>query len=104
MKKKYIPGTVNVTVDEQDFGTVLICAIRYTMGRQTYMPSLVRDFVRPFLPSLCDKTIEVMIQDCDFQRRNDLYGNEQIDKPKWIEWERELKSEKARRKQIEKVE
>lgn len=39
--------SMSIKVDEQDFGTVCVCALRYAMGRETYMPSLVRDFVRP---------------------------------------------------------
>lgn len=83
--------------DEQDFGTICVCALRYAMGRETYMPSLVRDFVRPLLPQLSDKTIAVMISDCDFQKRYDAYGHEKIDKPAWLEWEKELKVEYERR-------
>ena len=88
---------IKLNLDEQDFGTVCICALRYAMGRETYMPSLVRDFVRPLLPQLSGKTIAVMLNDCDDQRRYDCYGNERIDKPGWLQWEQELKAEKARR-------
>ena len=84
---------INLKVDEQDFGTMCICAIRYAMGRETYMPSLVRDFVRPLLPKLPNKTIAVMLNDCESQRRYDNYGNERIDKPGWIQWEQEIKKE-----------
>ena len=84
-------------LDEQDFGTICICALRYAMGRQTYMPSLVRDFVRPLLPELPGKTIAVMLNDCDFQARYGDYGDETIDKPGWIAWREEILKEKARR-------
>ena len=47
----------------EDFCTILICAIRYCLGRQTYMPSLVTDFIRPLLPHLDDKTLRVMRAD-----------------------------------------
>lgn len=30
-----------------DFESVLICALRYCLGRQTYMPSIIIAFVRP---------------------------------------------------------
>ena len=89
---------IKLTLDEQDFGTVCVCALRYSMGRMTYMPSLVRDFVRPLLPKLPDKTISVMVNDCEFQRRTNTYGDERIDKPGWIKWEEEVKAEMQRRK------
>ena len=93
---------IKLTLDEQDFGTVCVCALRYAMGRMTYMPSLVRDFVRPLLPRLPDKTIKVMVDDCDFQRRMNAYGDDRIDKPDWIKWEKEVKAELERRQQSDK--
>ena len=83
---------------QEDFGTLCICAIRYCQGRQSYMPSLVRDIIRPHLKELDDRDLSVMIQDCDFQRRFNLYGSDTIDKPGWIEWEQTLKDEQERRK------
>lgn len=92
-KKKF-----NIPFAEQDdFGTLCICALRYCMGRQTYMPSLVRGIIRPFLPRLSDKDIAVLIQDCDFQKKYDMYGDAAIDKPGWVEWEQEVIAERARR-------
>lgn len=102
MAKK--PGTIRLEVDEQDFGTVCVCALRYAMGRETYMPSLVRDFVRPLLPKICNKSLAVMIQDCGFQRKTNTYGNETIDKPGWLKWEQELIMEQKRRNEEGKVE
>ena len=51
-----------VEIDE-DFGVVLNCAIRYCLGRQTYMPSLVIDFIRPLLPHLDNKTLSIIEND-----------------------------------------
>lgn len=84
-------------LEQEDFGTLCICAIRYCHGRQTYMPDLVRSIVRPHLQELSDKDIDVMINDCDFQRTFELYGDPMIDKPDWIKWEQELLKEKERR-------
>lgn len=70
-------------------------------GRQTYMPDLVRDIIRPHLKELSDKDLGVMIQDCEFQKRMDLYGDPGIDKPGWIQWKEELLKEKQRREQNE---
>lgn len=91
-------GILKLTVDSQDFGTICVCALRYAMGRETYMPSLVRDFVRPLLPKLDRKTLVVMAQDCEFQARYGNYGHERIDKPGWIRWKQEVNEELERRK------
>ena len=86
-----------INMNEEAFGTLAICAIRYCQGRQTYMPDLVRGIIRPHLKELSDKDLRVMIEDCDFQERMKLYGDERIDKPGWLKWAEELKAEKERR-------
>lgn len=85
----------NITT--KDFGTLAICAIRYCHGRQTYMPDLVRDIIAPHLYEISDNDLTVMIEDCDFQERMHLYGDERIDKPDWLRWKTELIAEKERR-------
>ena len=84
-------------LEQDEFGTLAICAIRYCHGRQTYMPDLVRDIVRPRLKELSDRDLNVMIEDCNFQERMNLYGNERIDKPGWIQWKADLIAERERR-------
>lgn len=84
-------------ITQEDFGTLAICAIRYCHGRQTYMPDLVREIVTPHLPEISDKDLQVMINDCDFQEKFKLYGDERIDKPGWVKWKELLLAEKQRR-------
>lgn len=48
---------------DDDFGAVINCAIRYCLGRRTYMPGLVCGYVRPLLPYLSDKTLCCMERD-----------------------------------------
>lgn len=86
-------------ITQEDFGTLAICAIRYCQGRQTYMPDLVRGIVAPHLPDLSDKDLGVMIEDCEYQERMKLYGDERIDKPAWLRWKDILLAEKRRREQ-----
>ena len=84
-------------INQEDFGTLCICAVRYCHGRQTYMPKLVREIVAPHLSYLSDKDLAVMIDDCGYQERMQLYGDEHIDKPGWIRWKEILLAEKKRR-------
>lgn len=86
-----------IKINDEPFGVLAVCALRYCHGRETYMPDLVRKAIRPHLKELSDKDIGVMINDCDYQRRYDLYGDKMIDKPGWLEWERELIAERERR-------
>ena len=89
------------TIETQtsDFENLAVCALRYCMGRQTYMPSLVRSAIRPHLQSLDNSTIATMIRDCEEQRKTGNWGGEKIDKPKWEAWRVELEAEMKRRKE-----
>ena len=64
------------------------------------MPDLVRSIIRPHLAELSDMDLHVMIEDCGFQKRMHLYGNEKIDMPGWFQWENVLMQEKKRRESV----
>ena len=53
--------TINLKND--NFGAVLNCAVRYSLGRHTYMPGLVMDFIGPLLPYVSDRTLWCMERD-----------------------------------------
>lgn len=89
---------MKINIEPQNLGLLCICAIRYCHGRQTYMPEMIQKIVGSLLKHLSDKDISVMLEDCEFQERKGLYGDEAIDKPGWIEWRQRLKEEKERRK------
>ena len=86
-----------IKLNEEDFGTLAICAIRYCQGRQTYMPDLVRGIIRGYMAEVEDRDLDVMINDCEFQKRMNLYGDEKIDKLDWLKWREELLAERKRR-------
>lgn len=65
---------------DDDFGAVLNCAVRYCLGRRTYMPQLVTGYIVPLLPCLSYRTLAVFLQDID--SADDL-GDPNIDEPKW---------------------
>ena len=84
---------MKINISQKDFGTLCICAIRYCHGRETYMPKLVQEIVGAHLKELSDKDIGVMVNDLDYQERFNLYGNERIDKPDWMEWAKRVRAE-----------
>ena len=63
---------------DRDFGTVCGCAVRYSLGRQTYMPSLVQQFVIRNLNLIDGYSLAVMARDV---KEAPSYENETIDKP-----------------------
>lgn len=73
------------------FGCVLNCAVRYCLGRETYMPVVVQNQIRPLLPYLSDKTLFVMKRDIEEAKaRMDsscrALGDPSIDAPGWLEF------------------
>ena len=68
------------------------------------MPDLVRGIIRPHLKELSHKDLAVMIDDCSYQKRFDLYGDEYIDKPGWIKLEKELLEELDKRRRLKEFE
>ena len=86
-----------INIDQKDFGTLCICAIRYCHGRQTYMPSLVRRIITEQINNISDNDLNIMLDDCDFQMKFDLFGDEKIDKPGWLQWRQFLEDEISKR-------
>ena len=86
-----------IDISREDFGILCVCALRYCHGRKTYMPGMVQDIVRSHFEEIEDKQIKIMLNDCEFQRNMDLYGDETIDKPGWLNWEGILKEEAGKR-------
>ena len=87
---------MKIDIDQSDFGTLCICAIRYCHGRRTYMPSQVQEIIGKHFDDLSDRDIEDMNNDCRFMTIMD-YGDEMIDKPKWLRWESKLRKEHEKR-------
>ena len=50
---------------DNDFGCIINSAVRYSLGRYTYMPSTTVQFVLRYLMVLDVRTITVMIEDID---------------------------------------
>lgn len=84
-----------VRLNDDNFGSVLICAIRYSIGRRTYMPSLVQGFIRPLIPYLTERTLYVMEEDIE---RAESYGDPNIDEPDWKRFLQEVRNELEARK------
>lgn len=57
------PVPTMIDPSKSDFGTLVVCAVRYCLGRRTYMPELVCNYVRPLLPYLDERTIGCVERD-----------------------------------------
>lgn len=56
------------TQHDDNFYTILICAVRYSLGRRTYMPGLVTDYIMHAVRDLPKGTAEIMLRDIKEQR------------------------------------
>ncbi len=83
--------------NDNEFGCILICAIRYSLGRQTYMPKLVIDFVCPIIHKLDDRTLIVAKSDIEKAKRDGLFGDSNIDAPEWERFLFEINQELLKR-------
>nr|DAE25082.1 MAG TPA: hypothetical protein [Siphoviridae sp. ct4Am4] len=81
----------------EDFSLVCICAVRYCLGRRTYTPRIVMNFIKPFLPALRDNTLYVMARDI---AETDNFGDTE-DAPMWTAFLAEIEKERKRRKSDE---
>lgn len=86
-----------IDLSQDNFGCILTCAVRYALGRQTYMPGLVVDFIRPLLPYISDKTLYVFDQDITDQKYMGGYGDKSIDEPIWMKFHQDVIAEEGRR-------
>lgn len=81
---------------EEDFNVLCTCAVRYAIGRRSYMPSLVIQAIVPHLPALETRTLTVMER--DIQEAGTL-GDEIIDKPLWLAFLHRVQIELSERRQ-----
>lgn len=83
---------------DRDFGAVITCAIRYCLGRETYMPHLVMDYVRPLLSELDNRTLVVMANDIEGAP---FLGHSNIDEPAWNKFLGQVQAELQQRREKE---
>ena len=78
----------------KDFETILLCAIRYAIGRKSYMPSLVIDYITPLLPYLSEDVLKLIVNEIiEHYTYEGALGDEKIDKPYWKQFLREIRLE-----------
>ena len=80
---------IDEIIFDDDFGCIINSAVRYSLGRYTYMPSTVAEFVLKYLNYLDNKTISVMIYDIDEALKNEDLPLRKI----WVELKSKLEVE-----------
>ena len=82
-------------IEIDEFGAVLNCAVRYCIGRATYMPGLVTDWIMGNCHGILNaRTICVMKRDIDEARAGDGLGMA-CDVETWLKFRDWLEKEEA---------
>ena len=96
LKSDVPKGMIDPTND--DFGAVCNCAVRYCLGRQSYMLSLVCGYITPLLPELTDKTLNCFKRDIAERKRAGFYFIDSYDCETWNAFYKAVCNEIERRK------
>ena len=79
---------------DKNFETILLCAIRYAIGRRTYIPSLVIDYTTPLLPYLSEDVLKLIADEIIGRYTYEgALGDEMIDRPYWEQFLRKIRLE-----------
>ena len=100
----FLAGGIIGTIDRQpqvggveinkDFETILLCAVRYAIGRRTYIPSLVIDYITPLLPYLSEDVLKLIADEIIGRYTYEgALGDEKIDRPYWEQFLRKIRLE-----------
>ena len=92
MKKNKLFGEI----PESEMELVLICAVRYGLGRKTYVPSSLCQIINSTIQKLSNNTVRVLIRDIEGHGERFSYGMD-FDKKEWMGALDALKSEQERR-------
>ena len=78
----------------KNFETILLCAVRYAIGRRTYIPSLVIDYITPLLPYLSEDVLKLIVNEIiERYTYEGALGDEKIDKPYWEQFLQRIRLE-----------
>ena len=79
------------------FGAVCNCAVRYCLGRRSYMPSLVCGYIAPLLPEMTDNTLACFKRDIDERKRDGFSFGDACDYETWEQFYKAVCKEIERR-------
>jgi hypothetical protein len=95
MNNKNDKKTIELT---DDIELMFACAVRYALGRRTYMPDVVQRTLTPLLPSFSKKTLRFILNDLKTEEDTPgFFGDEQIDRPGWIKFRGTVQEEYDKR-------
>ena len=79
---------------DKNFESILVCAVRYAIGRKSYMPSMVIDYITPLLPYLTEDVLKLIVNEIiERDTYEGALGDEKIDRPYWGQFLQKIRLE-----------
>ena len=94
-KKVEVHSIIFVT---RDFELMIVCALRYSIGRESYMPSIAIDYIRYLIPMISANTLFILQRDIKEEiERYDRSGWEIFMKDEWLKLADDIRKERTKR-------
>lgn len=84
-------------MEDKDFSIIVFCAFRYALGRMTYIPHIVSDFIKEHIEKITNKHIYLMIHEIDEYYEANSYIGMRIDTDAWLNLKEFLEIEMEKR-------
>ena len=82
----------------RDFELMMVCALRYSIGRESYMPSITIDYIRYLIPMLSVNTLFILQRDITEEvERYNRSGWDIFMKDEWLKLADDIRKEHTRR-------
>lgn len=82
-----------------DFGAICNCAVRYCLGRRTYMVGLVTQYLSKHLPEMDDKTLYCFKRDIEKHIEYGCDMGDDFDREEWHSFLASVRMEIENRKE-----
>lgn len=86
-----------IIIESQSFGMILCSAVRYALGRMTYIVPSTTEYITPLIPYLSTNILQIMNKDITDAEKDDCLGMD-CDAKVWIAFRNEVQREIAFRK------
>ena len=83
-----------MTISLDDIGKLAVYAVHDVMGRESFVPDVIRPIVLRQLPELLDRDVRALREHCRWQKAAGAYGHQ---KGEWVKFAARVEEECERR-------
>lgn len=85
-------NVMNLSINAYELETLAVASVRYSLGRQTYMPLSVMEIIEPYLPQFSENTLAVLDRDITSHERDENLGSS-YDAKNWLDFRAKIRKE-----------